>query len=191
MLLWSSHKLHNCLCCRRGKGCCPFVVVALVGSACHLFRVWKRGQAYCCWKSWWVVVRSCWRTTRSCCCCCCCWSCLCSSQSCFFCCLIGCWALQICRICQLYWNWLLGAYMHHTLNTSLIYFNIYPIHSNSYQNIKNYSKIFFLNFLYFYSLLFECPFIFLSYILYEGLYFASTSRFDSELRSAYKLVGST
>ena len=26
--------------------------------------------------------------------------------------------------------------MHQTLDTSLIYFNVYPIHSNSYQNIK-------------------------------------------------------
>ena len=86
---------------------------------------------------------------------------------------------------------LLGAYMHHTLNTSLIYFNTYPIHSNFHQNIQNYSKIFFLLFLYFYSRLFECSSIFLSYVLYEGLYFASTSRFDSELRSAYQLVGST
>ena len=55
---------------------------------------------------------------------------------------------------------MLGAYMHHTLNTSLIYFNIYSIHSNFYQNIENYSKIFFLIFLYFYSRLFDCHFIF-------------------------------
>ena len=55
---------------------------------------------------------------------------------------------------------LLGAYMHHTLNTSLTYFNVYSIRSNFYQNIKNYSKIFFLIFLYFYSHLFDCHFIF-------------------------------
>ena len=59
---------------------------------------------------------------------------------------------------------LLGAYMHHTLNTSLIYFNTYPIRSNFYQNIQNYSKIFFSIFLYFYSHLFECSSIFLSYV---------------------------
>ena len=50
--------------------------------------------------------------------------------------------------------------MHHTLNTSLIYFNVYSIHSNFYQNIKNYSKIFFWIFLNFYSRLFDCHFIF-------------------------------
>ena len=55
---------------------------------------------------------------------------------------------------------LLGAYMHHTLNTSLIYFNVYSICSNFYQNIKNYSKIFFLIFLYFYSHFFDCHIIF-------------------------------
>ena len=48
-------------------------------------------------------------------------------------------------------NSVLGAYMHHTLNTSLIYFNTYSIHSSFHQNIQNYSKIFFLIFLYFYS----------------------------------------
>ena len=58
----------------------------------------------------------------------------------------------------------LGAYMHHTLNTSLIYFNTYPICSNFHQKIQNYSKIFFLIFLYFYSRLFECSSIFLSYV---------------------------
>ena len=58
---------------------------------------------------------------------------------------------------------MLGAYMHHTLNTSLTYFNV-------------------------------CSTVisfFLPYVLYEGLYFASISRFDSESRSAYRLVGST
>ena len=74
------------------------------------------------------------------------------------------------------WYQVLGAYMHHTLNASLIYFNVYSICSNFYQNIKNYSKIFFLIFLYFYSRLFEGHFIFLLYVLYEGLYFASASR---------------
>ena len=32
--------------------------------------------------------------------------------------------------------------MHQTLNTSLIYFDVYPIHSNSYQNIKTTQKYF-------------------------------------------------
>ena len=59
---------------------------------------------------------------------------------------------------------LLGAYMHLTLDTSLIYFKICSNRSSSYQNIQNYSKIFFLNFLYFYSHLFECSIIFLPYL---------------------------
>ena len=37
---------------------------------------------------------------------------------------------------------LLGAYMHHTLNASPIYFNVYSIHSNFYQNIKTTQKYF-------------------------------------------------
>ena len=37
---------------------------------------------------------------------------------------------------------LLGAYMHHTLNASLIYFNVYSIRSNFYQNIKTTQKYF-------------------------------------------------
>ena len=32
--------------------------------------------------------------------------------------------------------------MHQTLDTSLIYFNVHPIHSNSYQNIKTTQKYF-------------------------------------------------
>ena len=32
--------------------------------------------------------------------------------------------------------------MHQTLNTSLIYFDVYPIHSNSYQSIKTTQKYF-------------------------------------------------
>ena len=74
--LFCSHGLHDRLCCKRGKVCCPFVVVALVELACHPFQVWRRGQVCCCWKSWrnwWVVVRSCLRRTRSC---------YCLSQSC-------------------------------------------------------------------------------------------------------------
>ena len=55
---------------------------------------------------------------------------------------------------------MLGAYMHHTLDTSLIYFKTCSNRSSSYQNIQNYSKIFFLIFLYFYSHLFERSTIF-------------------------------
>ena len=86
---------------------------------------------------------------------------------------------------------MLGAYMHLTLDTSLIYFKIRSNHSNSYQNLQNTQKYFFLIFLYFYSHLFECPISFLPYLQYEGLYFASVSRFDSKSRSAYQLIGST
>ena len=90
MRLLNKHMLCNHLCCRRGKNCCPFVIVALVGSACCPFQVWKKGQVcYCCWRSWQEVVQSC----------------LFLSQSCFSCCLSGCWTLQFCHICQLYWNW--------------------------------------------------------------------------------------
>ena len=59
---------------------------------------------------------------------------------------------------------LLGAYMYHTLDTSLIYFKTCSNRPSSYQNIQNYSKIFFLIFLYFYSHLFERSTIFLPYI---------------------------
>ena len=39
-------------------------------------------------------------------------------------------------------HYVLGAYMHHTLDTSLIYSNVYSIHSNFYQNIKTTQKLF-------------------------------------------------
>ena len=56
---------------------------------------------------------------------------------------------------------------------------------------SKYSKIFFLIFLYFYSHLFECPIIFFALPVAQRFVFASVSRFDSESRSAYRLVGST
>ena len=37
---------------------------------------------------------------------------------------------------------MLGAYMHLTLDTSLIYFKIRSNHSNSYQNLQNTQKYF-------------------------------------------------
>ena len=54
---------------------------------------------------------------------------------------------------------MLGAYMHLTLDTSLIYFKIYSNCSSSYQNIQNYSKIFFCIFTHTCSsvLSFFCP----------------------------------
>ena len=83
------HVLCDYLCHRRSRGCCPFVTVILVRSACHPFQLLKRGGACCCCcqRSSWVVVQSCWRTWRCCFwswrCSCWSWSCLCSSQSVF------------------------------------------------------------------------------------------------------------
>ena len=76
----------------------------------------------------------------------------------------------------------LGAYMHHTLNASLIYFNIYSIRSNFYQNIKTTQKDFSWFFCIFTHICSSVISFFLFYVLYEGLYFASASRFDSKSR---------
>ena len=72
--------------------------------------------------------------------------------------------------------------MHHTLNTSLICFNVYSIRSNFYQNIKTTQKYFSWFFCIFTDVCSSVISFFCSTYCMKVCIFASTSRFDSKSR---------